>query len=101
MNHILQLWRSTVVSSYHFGYRLIPTRRHQDYLEKASELLARGISGRELHTPARRRLRLRETKRGASLIVWAIAEGRKMAVRIDRYLQANRPAKRPSPELTV
>ena len=76
MNHILQLWRSTVVSSYHFGYRLISTRRPQDYLEKVSELLASGISGRELHAQARRRLRRRETKRGASLIVWAIAEDR-------------------------
>lgn len=30
----------------------------------------------------------------ASLIVWAIAEGRKMAVGLDKYLQANRSAKK-------
>ena len=35
-----------------------------------------------------------DTKRGASLIVWAIAEGRKMAAGIDRYLHANRTAKK-------
>jgi len=35
-----------------------------------------------------------DTKRGASLIVWAIAEGRKMAAGIDKYLHANRSAKR-------
>jgi glutamate synthase (NADPH/NADH) small chain len=35
-----------------------------------------------------------DTKRGASLIVWAIAEGRKMAAGIDRYLQINRSAKK-------
>jgi glutamate synthase (NADPH/NADH) small chain len=29
-----------------------------------------------------------DTKRGASLIVWAIAEGRKMAAGVDRYLRA-------------
>ena len=29
-----------------------------------------------------------DTKRGASLIVWAIAEGRKMAAGVDRYLHA-------------
>jgi len=34
-----------------------------------------------------------DTKRGASLIVWAIAEGRKMAAGINQYLQANRSAK--------
>jgi glutamate synthase (NADPH/NADH) small chain len=34
-----------------------------------------------------------DTKRGASLIVWAIAEGRKMAAGIDTYLQAGRSAK--------
>ena len=34
-----------------------------------------------------------DTKRGASLIVWAIAEGRKMATGIDKYLQAGRSAK--------
>jgi glutamate synthase (NADPH/NADH) small chain len=34
-----------------------------------------------------------DTKRGASLIVWAIAEGRKMAAGIDKYLQAGRSAK--------
>jgi glutamate synthase (NADPH/NADH) small chain len=28
-----------------------------------------------------------DTKRGASLIVWAIAEGRKAAQGVDRYLQ--------------
>ena len=31
-----------------------------------------------------------DTKRGASLIVWAIAEGRKAAVGIHQYLQAGR-----------
>ncbi len=35
-----------------------------------------------------------DTKRGASLIVWAIAEGRKMAAGINQYLQANRSAKK-------
>ncbi|MCP9440497.1 MAG: glutamate synthase subunit beta [Nitrospira sp.] len=35
-----------------------------------------------------------DTKRGASLIVWAIAEGRKMAAGIDRYLRAGKSAKR-------
>jgi glutamate synthase (NADPH) small chain len=34
-----------------------------------------------------------DTKRGASLIVWAIAEGRKMAAGIDKYLQAGKTAK--------
>ena len=34
-----------------------------------------------------------DTKRGASLIVWAIAEGRKMATGIDAYLRAGRSAK--------
>ena len=34
-----------------------------------------------------------DTKRGASLIVWAIAEGRKMAAGVDKYLQANKSAK--------
>jgi glutamate synthase (NADPH/NADH) small chain len=34
-----------------------------------------------------------DTKRGASLIVWAIAEGRKMAAGIDRYLHAGKSAK--------
>jgi glutamate synthase (NADPH/NADH) small chain len=34
-----------------------------------------------------------DTKRGASLIVWAIAEGRKMAAGADKYLQAGRSAK--------
>ena len=33
-----------------------------------------------------------DTKRGASLIVWAIAEGRKMAAGIDKYLQAGKSA---------
>ena len=32
-----------------------------------------------------------DTKRGASLIVWAIAEGRKAATGIHQYLQAGRP----------
>jgi glutamate synthase (NADPH/NADH) small chain len=35
-----------------------------------------------------------DTKRGASLIVWAIAEGRKMAAGIDKFLQANQSAKK-------
>jgi glutamate synthase (NADPH/NADH) small chain len=35
-----------------------------------------------------------DTKRGASLIVWAIAEGRKMAVGINQYLQAGKSAKK-------
>ena len=35
-----------------------------------------------------------DTKRGASLIVWAIAEGRKMAAGIDKYLLANRSSKK-------
>ncbi len=34
-----------------------------------------------------------DAKRGASLIVWAIAEGRKMAAGVDRYLRAGRSAK--------
>ena len=34
-----------------------------------------------------------DTKRGASLIVWAIAEGRKMAAGIDTYLHAGKSAK--------
>ena len=34
-----------------------------------------------------------DTKRGASLIVWAIAEGRKMAAGIDQYLRAGRSAR--------
>jgi glutamate synthase (NADPH/NADH) small chain len=34
-----------------------------------------------------------DTKRGASLIVWAIAEGRKMAAGIDKYLLAGKSAK--------
>jgi glutamate synthase (NADPH/NADH) small chain len=34
-----------------------------------------------------------DTKRGASLIVWAIAEGRKAAAGIDRYLRAGKSAK--------
>ena len=34
-----------------------------------------------------------DTKRGASLIVWAIAEGRKMASGIDKYLQAGKSSK--------
>ena len=34
-----------------------------------------------------------DTKRGASLIVWAIAEGRKMAAGINQYLTAGKSAK--------
>jgi glutamate synthase (NADPH/NADH) small chain len=34
-----------------------------------------------------------DTKRGASLIVWAIAEGRKMAAGVDRYLLSGKSAK--------
>ena len=34
-----------------------------------------------------------DTKRGASLIVWAIAEGRKMAAGIDKYLHAAKSTK--------
>jgi glutamate synthase (NADPH/NADH) small chain len=34
-----------------------------------------------------------DVKRGASLIVWAIAEGRKMAAGVDQYLQAGLSAK--------
>ncbi|MGE3152869.1 MAG: glutamate synthase subunit beta [Nitrospiraceae bacterium] len=34
-----------------------------------------------------------DTKRGASLIVWAIAEGRKMAAGIDAYLRAGKSAR--------
>jgi len=34
-----------------------------------------------------------DTKRGASLIVWAIAEGRKMAAGVDQYLKAGKSAK--------
>ncbi|MGD9850303.1 MAG: glutamate synthase subunit beta [Nitrospirales bacterium] len=34
-----------------------------------------------------------DTKRGASLIVWAIAEGRKAAAGVHQYLQANRSLK--------
>jgi glutamate synthase (NADPH/NADH) small chain len=34
-----------------------------------------------------------DTKRGASLIVWAIAEGRKMATGIHQYLQAGKSSK--------
>jgi len=34
-----------------------------------------------------------DVKRGASLIVWAIAEGRKMAAGVDRYLKAGKLAK--------
>ncbi len=34
-----------------------------------------------------------DVKRGASLIVWAIAEGRKMAAGVDKYLRAGRSAK--------
>jgi|GEM_PF-5161856 len=35
-----------------------------------------------------------DTKRGGSLIVWAIAESRKMAAGVDKYLQANKSAKK-------
>ncbi|NOT97380.1 MAG: hypothetical protein HOP00_13895 [Nitrospira sp.] len=35
-----------------------------------------------------------DTKQGASLIVWAIAEGRKMAAGVDKYLQAGKSAKK-------
>jgi glutamate synthase (NADPH/NADH) small chain len=38
-----------------------------------------------------------DTKRGASLIVWAIAEGRKAAAGIDRYLRAGRSARAVAP----
>jgi glutamate synthase (NADPH/NADH) small chain len=34
-----------------------------------------------------------DTKRGASLIVWAISEGRKAAAGIDRYLSAGKSVK--------
>ena len=34
-----------------------------------------------------------DTKRGASLIVWAIAEGRKMARGIDAYLRSGKSAR--------
>ena len=34
-----------------------------------------------------------DVKRGASLIVWAIAEGRKMAAGVDQYLRAGRSAR--------
>jgi glutamate synthase (NADPH/NADH) small chain len=34
-----------------------------------------------------------DTKRGASLIVWAIAEGRKMAAGVDQYLHTGKSAK--------
>ena len=34
-----------------------------------------------------------DTKRGALLIVWTIAEGRKMAAGINQYLQAGKSAK--------
>jgi glutamate synthase (NADPH/NADH) small chain len=34
-----------------------------------------------------------DSKRGASLIVWAIAEGRKMAAGIDQYLLSGKSAK--------
>jgi glutamate synthase (NADPH) small chain len=33
-----------------------------------------------------------DVRRGASLIVWAIAEGRKMAASVDQYLQAGHMA---------
>jgi len=34
-----------------------------------------------------------DTRRGQSLIVWAIAEGRKMAAGVDAYLRAGKSAK--------
>jgi glutamate synthase (NADPH/NADH) small chain len=34
-----------------------------------------------------------DVRRGASLIVWAIAEGRKMAAAVNQYLQASCSAK--------
>ena len=34
-----------------------------------------------------------DTRRGASLIVWAIAEGRTMAAAVDKYLRAGCSAK--------
>jgi glutamate synthase (NADPH/NADH) small chain len=34
-----------------------------------------------------------DVKRGASLIVWAIAEGRRMAAAVDQYLRVGRSAK--------
>ena len=34
-----------------------------------------------------------DTKRGASLIVWAIAEGRKVAAGVDAYLKAGKSLK--------
>ena len=34
-----------------------------------------------------------DVRRGQSLIVWAIAEGRKMAAGVDKYLRAGRPAR--------
>ena len=34
-----------------------------------------------------------DTKRGASLIVWAITEGRRMAAGINQYLNAGKSAK--------
>lgn len=34
-----------------------------------------------------------DTRRGQSLIVWAIAEGRKMAAGVDKYLRAGKSAK--------
>jgi glutamate synthase (NADPH/NADH) small chain len=34
-----------------------------------------------------------DVKRGASLIVWAIAEGRKMAAAVDQYLCAGKSAR--------
>jgi glutamate synthase (NADPH/NADH) small chain len=36
-----------------------------------------------------------DTKRGASLIVWAIAEGRAVAASVDRYLEGH--TRLPSP----
>ncbi len=37
-----------------------------------------------------------DSRRGASLIVWAIAEGRKMAAGVDKYLQSGQSAKHSS-----
>jgi glutamate synthase (NADPH/NADH) small chain len=38
-------------------------------------------------------MRREAVKRGASLIVWAIAEGRKMAAGVDKYLHTGKFAK--------
>lgn len=41
-----------------------------------------------------------DCRRGQSLVVWAIAEGRQAAAQIDRYLMKNEEAKKTSPEET-